>query len=61
MEPLNKEISIRRQCQLLGTPRSGYYYKPVPESDSNQGLMKAIDRIYTGCPYYPKFPEVMTR
>jgi putative transposase len=36
----------------LGIPRSGYYYKPVSESDSNRELMKAIDRIYTGCPYY---------
>jgi putative transposase len=36
----------------LGVHRSGYYYKPVRESESNKALMEAIDRIYTSCPYY---------
>jgi putative transposase len=37
---------------LLGVQRSGYYYKPAPESESNKALMEAIDRIYTSRPYY---------
>jgi putative transposase len=36
----------------LGVHRSGYYYTPVPESESSKALMEAIDRIYTCCPYY---------
>lgn len=36
----------------MGVHRSGYYYKPVPESESNKALTEAIDRIYTSHPYY---------
>jgi putative transposase len=37
---------------LLGITRSAYYYKQVGESEENQELMLAIDRIYTESPFY---------
>mgnify|MGYP006953634792 CR=1 FL=1 len=29
IEPENQDLSVRRQCELLGLPRASYYYKPV--------------------------------
>lgn len=52
MEPGNPQISINRQCQLLGINRSSYYYQPVPISEDTLKLMNRIDEIYTGKPYY---------
>jgi hypothetical protein len=28
-------LSVRRQCELLGLPRSSFYYTPVPESEED--------------------------
>ena len=45
------EISVRRQCDLLGVNRSGYYYRPLGESEENVRLMQLIDREYTRHPF----------
>ena len=45
-------ISLRRQCHLLGLPRSSYYYQPVRESDENLAVMRALDELYTRTPFY---------
>ncbi len=46
------EISLSRQCELLGLSRSSYYYQPVAEDEENLLLMKLIDRQYTETPFY---------
>jgi len=46
------EISVRRQCELLGVNRSGLYYEPVGESQENLGLMRLLDEQYTRAPFY---------
>jgi putative transposase len=46
------EISIRRQCQLLGANRSGLYYQPLGENEENLMLMRLIDEEYTRHPIY---------
>ena len=46
------EISIRRQCQLLGANRSGLYYEPLGESEENLQLMRLLDEQYTRTPFY---------
>jgi len=46
------ELSVRRQCQLLGVNRSGLYYKPLGESEENLLLMRWIDEEYTRHPFY---------
>ena len=56
MRPLvdrgHAEISVRRQCELLGVNRSGLYYEPVGESKENLLLMRLLDEQYTQTPFY---------
>jgi putative transposase len=52
IEPDHRQISLRRQCQLLGVHRSGFYYQPRIESDENLLLMRLLDEQYTRCPFY---------
>ena len=52
VEPAHLEISVRRQCELLGVNRSGLYYQPVGESEENLALMRLIDEEYTRRPFY---------
>ena len=56
MRPLvergHPEISVRRQCELLGVNRSGLYYEPVGESEENLLLMRLLDEQYTRTPFY---------
>ena len=40
------ELSIIRQCELLGLPRSTLYYKPVPVRESTLRIMARIDALY---------------
>jgi putative transposase len=46
------EISLRRQCELLGVNRSGLYYEPAGESEENLRLMRLLDEQYTRAPFY---------
>ena len=46
------QLSLRRQCELLGVSRSGYYYEPVPESDENLALMRRMDELHLEHPTY---------
>jgi putative transposase len=39
----NENLSVRRQCELLGVSRSTIYYKPVGESDENLEIMRLMD------------------
>ena len=52
VEPDDPEVSIRRQCGLLGLNRSTRYYVPAKVSAEETALMKAIDRIFTKWPFY---------
>ncbi|WP_370454141.1 IS3 family transposase [Synechococcus sp. Ace-Pa] len=40
------EISITRQCELLGLPRSTLYYRPTPVRESTLRIMARIDALY---------------
>jgi putative transposase len=59
VEPSNPDISILRQCELLGLPRSSYYYQPKGESPLNLRLKRLLDEQYTRTPFYgsPKMTE----
>lgn len=46
----NEALSISRQCDLLGVPRSTYYYDPIPETEYNLMLMKELDKLYLNNP-----------
>lgn len=47
----DQELSINKQCQLLGIHRSGFYYEPVGESSLNEYLMGRIDEHFLMHPY----------
>jgi putative transposase len=46
------ELSVRRQCALLGLNRSSLYYAVAAESADNLRLMRLLDEQYTACPFY---------
>ena len=52
IEPAHPQISIARQCDLVGLPRSTYYYQAQGESAENLTLMRLLDKQYTDTPYY---------
>ena len=52
VEPGHAEISVRRQCELLGISRSGLYYRPAGETPENLRLMRLIDEQYTKRPFF---------
>ena len=46
------EVSIRRQCALLGVSRASLYYEPAGESEENLRIMRLIDEQYTRTPFF---------
>jgi len=43
---VNRKISIRRQCNLLGLNRSSFYYEHVGEGQENLKIMRLMDEEY---------------
>jgi len=52
IEPMNFEIPISRQCELLDLSRPSLYYKPEGKDEDNLRLMRMIDEEYTRHPFY---------
>jgi len=52
IDPEHPQIPIERQCELLGLPRSSFYYRPAGVDRYNEELMKLIDEQYTRTPFY---------
>ena len=52
LEPNHSDISIRRQCELVGLNRATYYYAPAGESEFNLHLMRLINEQYLKTPFY---------
>src|SRR5688500_20357588 len=52
VEPDHPQLSIARLCELLGLPRSTYYYCSHRESPENLHVMRLLDKKYTETPYY---------
>jgi putative transposase len=52
IEANHPELSVRRQCELLGLNRSSLYYEPAPAAEEDLRLMRLIDQQYTACPFY---------
>src|SRR2546428_591840 len=49
---MHPQISIARQCDLVGLPRSTYYYQAQGESAEHLYLMRLLDKQDTDTPYY---------
>jgi putative transposase len=43
---------VQRQCELLGLPRSTYYYQPRAETEENLRLLRQIDELYLQRPFF---------
>lgn len=52
IEPGHETLSLSRQCELIGLPRSTWYYQPCGESTENLDLMRFLDEQYTKTPFY---------
>lgn len=52
IEPEHPDISVARQCEVIGLARSSLYYEPEPESVLNLALMRLLDEQYTRTPFY---------
>ncbi len=63
VDPTHRKITIKRQCELLGLSRSGWYYRSIGESELNLTLMRMIDEQYTRIPFYgsPKMTAWLRR
>jgi putative transposase len=52
IEPGHQQLSLTRQCQLIGLSRASLYYQPRGESGQNLHLMRLLDEQYTRTPFY---------
>lgn len=52
IEPDHADLSVRRQCELIGLCRSSYYRQPASASQENLELMRLIDEEYTRHPFF---------
>lgn len=52
VDPRHEQLSLARQCELLGLPRSSWYYEAQPVSEENLTLLRLLDEQYTRCPFY---------
>lgn len=46
------QLTVTRQCALLGLNRTGVYYTPRPVSESDLKLMRRIDELHLEIPFY---------
>jgi putative transposase len=46
------ELSVTRQCELLGLNRTGVYYAPRPVREEDLRIMRRIDELHLEHPFY---------
>jgi putative transposase len=63
VEPRHEQISLRRQCELLGLSRGSLYYCSQADESYNEQLMRRLDRQYVQTPFYgvPRMTEWLRR
>lgn len=52
VDGVHPQLSIKRQCELLGVSRSSYYYQPQAMSDEEQTMLRFLDEQYLKTPFY---------
>jgi putative transposase len=52
IETDHPDLTVARQCALLGLARSSRYYAPLADDGTDEALMRLIDRQYTATPFY---------
>lgn len=53
LEKDRASLSLTRQCELMGIARSTAYYTSQKQPEDEK-LLRALDEIYTACPFYGK-------
>ena len=52
IDPSHPDLSVNKQCELLGLSKGALYYQPVKEDPYVLQLMELIDQQYIETPYY---------
>src|SRR5580700_7272353 len=52
IDPKHPHLTIQQQRELLGVPRSTWYYQPRPESAENLRLLRQLDQLYLKRPFF---------
>jgi hypothetical protein len=54
IQTTHPNLSVQKQCDLLGLPRSSYYRggRTEQETPENIEIMRVIDKEYTDHPFY---------
>ena len=52
MEKEHRELSVRRQCEILSLNRSSLYYERIGLSEEDQRILDEMDKIYLDFPIY---------
>ena len=52
IEMQHPDLSLSRQCELLGLARSSFYYQARGEDEYNEILLRLLDEQYTRTPFY---------
>jgi putative transposase len=52
IEEHHPQLSVRKQCELLAVNRNRLSPPQPKRVEGDEAIMKAIDRIYTECPFY---------
>jgi len=52
IEPSHKQLTVERQCELIGISRAAYYYKQQPIRAEALELINVVDKIYTDYPFF---------
>ena len=50
IDTFDQQLSVSRQCEMMGVSRSSYYYKPKPINLDELELMRQIDELYLDNP-----------
>jgi putative transposase len=51
LDPDHDQLSVRRQCALLGMWRSGVYRHRRPANDTDLSVMRRLDELFTAWPF----------
>ena len=51
LDPEHGQLSIRRQCALLGVARSAVYRPPREANEDDLGVMRRLDELFTAWPF----------
>jgi putative transposase len=52
VDPGDPQLSVARQCALLGLSRSSFYYRAVAQDSEDLALMRRIDEQYLHTPFF---------